>query len=202
VVNNRFDSKFSKNIIELKDTRLLYIPNFLTTEESSHLFSKLLESLPFESGEITLFGKTYSKPRLEAFFAENNLNYSYSGQKLTTRLFPADLLTIKSRVEEEVSRTFNALLVNLYRDGNDSNGWHSDNEKELGPDPIIASLSLGAARKFEMQHKQSKERFKIILEPGSLLIMLEGSQFFWRHQLPKDKKVKEPRINLTFRKIY
>jgi len=202
VVNNRFDSKFSKNIIELKNTRLLYIPNFLTTEESSHLFSKLLESLPFESGEITLFGKTYSKPRLEAFFAENNLNYSYSGQKLTTRSFTTDLLAIKSRVEEEVSRTFNALLVNLYRDGNDSNGWHSDNEKELGPDPIIASLSLGAARKFEKQHKQSKERFKIILEPGSLLIMLEGSQFFWRHQLPKDKKVKEPRINLTFRKIY
>lgn len=202
MVNNLIDGEFSKNLIQLKDTRLLYFPNFLNRDESDYLFSELKASILFESGEITLFGKTYSKPRMEAFFAENNLNYSYSGQKLTTRLFTTDLLSIKSRIEEKVSFRFNALLMNLYRDGHDSNGWHSDNEKELGPDPIIASLSLGAARKFEMQHKQSKERFKIILEPGSLLIMLEGSQIFWRHQLPKDKKLTEPRINLTFRKIY
>ncbi len=200
--SNQVNKNFTKNLISLKDTQLIYIHDFLSDEESKYWFLRLQKTIPFESGEITLFGKKYSKPRLEAFFAENNLNYSYSGQKLMTRLFTADLHSIKSRIEEKISFRFNALLVNLYRDGNDSNGWHSDNEKELGPDPIIASLSLGASRKFEMQHKQSKERFKLILEPGSLLIMLEGSQIFWRHQLPKDKKVKESRINLTFRKIY
>ena len=198
--NSLFPDEFQK--IELEDTVLLYFPHFLNANEADFWFENLNSTITFQSGEITLFGKTFKKPRLEAFFADGNLSYSYSGQQLNTQLITKELNELKSRVENASQFDFNAILVNLYRDGQDSNGWHSDNEKELGRDPIIASLSLGAERVFEMQHTHSKKRIKLNLEHGSLLCMLQGSQRFWKHQLPKDKSVHLPRINLTFRKIF
>ena len=198
--NSLFGGEFQK--LELEDSVLLYFPQFLDNNEADFWFDYLVASIPFQSGDIKLFGKTYKKPRLEAFFADGNLSYSYSGQQLNTQLITKELKELKSRVESVSQLDFNAILVNLYRNGEDSNGWHADNEKELGNDPLIASVSLGAERIFEMQHIHSKKRIKLTLEHGSLLCMLQGSQRFWKHQLPKDKKVNSPRINLTFRKIF
>jgi alkylated DNA repair dioxygenase AlkB len=200
VGNSLFGGEFQK--LELEDSVLLYFPQFLDNNEADFWFDYLVASIPFQSGDIKLFGKTYNKPRLEAFFADGNLSYSYSGQQLNTQLITKELKELKSRVESVSQLDFNAILVNLYRDGEDSNGWHADNEKELGNDPLIASVSLGAERIFEMQHIHSKKRIKLTLEHGSLLCMLQGSQRFWKHQLPKDKKVNSPRMNLTFRKIF
>jgi alkylated DNA repair dioxygenase AlkB len=200
VENRLFRGEFQK--LELEDTILLYFPNFLDNIEADFWFENLNSTISFQSGEIKLFGKTFKKPRLEAFFADGNLSYSYSGQQLNTQRITDELNELKTRVESVSQLDFNAILVNLYRDGQDSNGWHADNEKELGSDPLIASVSLGAERIFEMQHIHSKKRIKLNLEHGSLLCMLQGSQRFWKHQLPKDKSVHLPRINLTFRKIF
>ncbi len=198
--NRLFRGEFQK--LELEDTTLLYFPQFLYNNEADFWFEYLNSTISFQSGDIKLFGKTYKKPRLEAFFADGNLSYSYSGQQLNTQRITDELNELKTRVESVSQLDFNAILVNLYRDGQDSNGWHADNEKELGSDPLIASVSLGAERIFEMQHIHSKTRIKLNLEHGSLLCMLQGSQRFWKHQLPKDKSVHLPRINLTFRKIF
>lgn len=198
--NSLFGGEFQT--LELEDTVLLYFPNFLDNKEADFWFYYLVSSIPFQAGDIKLFGKTYKKPRLEAFFADGNLSYSYSGQQLNTQRITDELNELKTRVESVSQLDFNAILVNLYRDGQDSNGWHADNEKELGSDPLIASVSLGAERIFEMQHIHSKKRTKLNLEHGSLLCMLQGSQRFWKHQLPKDKSVHLPRVNLTFRKIF
>lgn len=198
--NRLFRGEFQK--LELEDTTLLYFPQFLDNNEADFWFENLNSTILFQSGDIKLFGKTYKKPRLEAFFADGNLSYSYSGQQLNTQRITDELNELKTRVESVSQLDFNAILVNFYRDGQDSNGWHADNEKELGSDPLIASVSLGAERIFEMQHIHSKKRIKLNLEHGSLLCMLQGSQRFWKHQLPKDKSVHLPRVNLTFRKIF
>jgi alkylated DNA repair dioxygenase AlkB len=201
-VENKLSTDFSVQKIDLENTYLLYFPNFLSSIEADFWFSFLLERINFQGGEITLFGKTYAKPRLEAFFADNELTYSYSGKQMKTQPLFTELNALKERVESISNLEFNAVLINLYRNGMDSNGWHADDEKELGEDPCIASISLGAERIFELKHNQSKKKIKLKLEHGSLLCMMQGSQRFWKHQLPKDKTVDIPRINLTFRKIF
>lgn len=201
-MENKLFEELSVQKIELEDTHLLYFPHFLSSSEADSLFTFLMNKVNFQSGEIKLFGKTYTKPRLEAFFAENDLTYSYSGKQMKTQSFLTELKELKKRVETISNLEFNAVLINLYRDGLDSNGWHADDEKELGEDPYIASLSTGAERIFELRHNQTKEKIKLKLEHGSLLCMMEGSQRFWKHQLPKDKTIEIPRINLTFRKIH
>ncbi|NCA20626.1 MAG: alpha-ketoglutarate-dependent dioxygenase AlkB, partial [Crocinitomicaceae bacterium] len=126
----------------------------------------------------------------------------YSGKTLETHPFTEELLELKSLIEEASHQEFNCVLVNLYRDGKDSNGWHSDNETELGKNPAIASLSLGAIRRFDLKHNTTKEKISIELNHGSLLIMKGEMQHFWKHQIAKTTKVSTPRINLTFRYIY
>ena len=201
-MENKLFEGLSVQKIKLEDTYLLYLPNFLSLTEADYWFTFLKNKVIFQPGDIKLFGKIYAKPRLEAFYAENELTYSYSGKQMKTEPLFNELKELKKRVESISNIEFNAVLINLYRDGMDSNGWHADNEKELGKDPCIASLSLGAERIFELKHNQTKKKIKLKLEHGSLLCMMEGSQRFWKHQLPKDKTVDIPRINLTFRKIY
>ena len=201
-MGNKLFNDFSLQKTELEDTHLLYFPNFLSSAEADEWFTFLKNKVNFQSGEIKLFGKTYAKPRLEAFYADNELTYSYSGKQMKTEPFFTELKELKKRVESTSNLKFNAVLINLYRDGMDSNGWHADDEKELGEDPCIASISLGAERIFELKHNQTKKKIKLKLEHGSLLCMMQGSQKYWKHQLPKDKAINEPRINLTFRKIY
>ena len=178
-----------------------YYPHFLNTDEVLQLFQLIHNETNWTQGKITLFGKSHFTPRLEAFYAEKGKSYAYSGQHLTTNEFTPILLELKQKVEQTCGFTFNSVLINLYRDGSDSNGWHADNEPELGPNPIIASLSLGATRNFDLKRNDVHLKKRIVLESGSLLIMGGEIQHHWKHTIAKSKKVKGPRINLTFRKI-
>lgn len=187
--------------ISIDNGSLEYIPAFISLQNSELLFNELLHKTPWNQGKITIFGKKYATPRLEAFYAENGLNYAYSGQQLIVHPFTNELEKLKNLLEEFTGQKFNSVLINLYRNGNDSNGWHADNERELGNNPFIASISLGTERRFDFQHIKSKEKKSIILENGSLLLMGEEIQHHWKHQIAKTKKVHSPRINLTFRLI-
>ena len=187
--------------IKLQNGILKYIPEFYETKDASSLYDQLMEGLKLEQNEITIFGKTYNTPRLEAFYARNGEQYGYSGEKMKTRRFTPLINSICQKIETFTGESFNSVLVNLYRDGQDSNGWHSDDEKELGPTPFIASLSLGETREIQFKHKNSGERCVYPLENGSLMLMSGEIQKYWKHQIPKTKRKKEARLNLTFRKI-
>ncbi len=189
--------------VEIENGWYIFVPNFLEEKAANDLFEYFFQHLNWESSEIIIFGKTYSTPRLEAFYALENQSYSYSGKKLKVNDFDVELLKLKQRIEAEVlhEESFNSVLANLYRNGLDSNGWHADNEKELGKNPLIASLSLGETRRFDLKHNFTKEKLSFDLKAGSLLIMGGSMQHFWKHQIAKSKKIEQARINLTFRKI-
>lgn len=176
-----------------------YYENFLSIKESKDLFNWILNNVSFEQKEITLFGKNYLQPRLIAWFGEKD--YTYSNTKLKKKEIPSELIKIKNKIEKISNSKFNSVLINLYRDENDSMGKHSDDEKELGINPTITSLSIGEEREFIITSKINKKREKINLGDGSLLIMKNDSQKVYSHELPKTKIKKEPRINLTFRFI-
>lgn len=186
--------------LNLQDANIWYYPNFFTEQESKGYFNLLKTQTQWQQDNITVFGKTYKQPRLTALYG--NKSYTYSNIIMYPSPFTYTLNTIKSKINDIEPRDFNACLLNLYRDGEDSNGWHADNEKELGNNPVIASLSFGASRMFHLKHRFNSElKHKFVLENGSLLIMKGTTQHNWLHQIPKTKKKIEARINLTFRII-
>lgn len=190
-----------KEIIHLKDADLAYFSNFCSKGEADFLLNYLQELPNWKQDKIWLFGKEVLQPRLTALFGEQA--YKYSGLKMSPIPIPEELKEIKDRCEKYCQEKFNVCLANLYRDGSDSMGWHADDEKELGSHPVIASVSFGAERIFHLKHKTIKAaKHKIRLQHGSLLVMRESTQKFWKHQLPKTKMKIDPRINLTFRKVY
>jgi len=194
--------KMKSKIFSLPQAELEYFPHFLNTEKANFLFEKLLKEVSYQQQNIKLFGKEIPQPRLTAFFAEIGISYTYSGLQLKPETFSSEILDLKQQTEELSGFEFNTCLANLYRDGNDSMGWHADDEQVLGKNPVIASISLGGVRSFQFKHKTNKNlKEKIELQHGSLLIMKGSMQHFWKHQLPKTKKEVSPRINLTFRKI-
>ena len=179
-----------------------YHPNFFTAEKSTFLFEKLRNEIPWQQDNITVFGKTHRQPRLTSLFGNEGKPYSYSNIVMQPHHWNPLLMTIKNEIEAVCKETFTTVLLNLYRDGKDSNGWHADNEKELGKNPVIASVSFGAERMFHLQHNSIADaKLKINLENGSLLIMKGETQHYWKHQIPKTAKKIAPRINLTFRII-
>lgn len=189
-------------MIKLKDAELVYHSDFIEAKQATVLLNLMLENFPWSQDHIKLFGREVLQPRLTCLFAENKRSYTYSNLTLIPEPFPEILIPIKERLEQILGQRFTTCLVNLYRDGQDSMGWHSDDEKELGQNPTIASISFGAERIFHLKHKKDKShKFKLILKHGSLLVMKGATQHFWQHQLPKTKKLVGPRINLTFRKI-
>jgi alkylated DNA repair dioxygenase AlkB len=191
-----------KIVFDLPDAEIEYYPNFFTEAEATILFQELYSEIPWQQDNITLFGKTYLQPRLTALFGNNNKPYTYSNITMYPHLWTETLQRIKVKVENTTGYHFTSVLLNLYRDGKDSNGWHADNEKELGPNPIIASISFGEKRVFQLKHNTVKElKQNIALENGSLLLMKGTTQHFWKHQIPKTAKPINPRINLTFRTI-
>lgn len=191
-----------KQHFKLPNAELIYIPNFFNTRESDNYFKSIKAETDWQHDNITVFGKTYKQPRLTALFGDTDQPYSYSNITMHPQPFTSTLQSIKDKVEDFSEEKFNTLLINLYRDGNDSNGWHADNEKELGINPVIASVSFGEARPFHFKHRTIKqERHKLILEHGSLLLMKGEMQHYWLHQIAKTKKEIQPRINLTFRKL-
>jgi alkylated DNA repair dioxygenase AlkB len=188
--------------IDLPDANLLYFPNFFDKEQADLIFEELLNSIPWQQDDLTVFGKKYQQPRLTALFGNDGKAYSYSTITMQPHPWTTLLQKIKVRIETATNTKYTAVLLNLYRDGKDSNGWHADNEKELGKNPVIASLSFGATRTFHLQHNTDKSlKQKILLTHGSLLIMAGTTQHFWKHQIPKTAKPIEPRINLTFREL-
>ncbi|RMA58474.1 alpha-ketoglutarate-dependent dioxygenase AlkB family protein [Ulvibacter antarcticus] len=199
-----FSSEKNGNFIKLPlvDADVVYCPSFFTSEEATTYFETLTHQTNWQQDDITLFGKTYPQPRLTSLYATNSKPYSYSGITMFPKPYTDILKEIQRKIQTVSEENFTTVLLNLYRDGNDSNGWHSDDEKELGRNPVIASVSLGADRIFHFRNKKDKSvKHKLILENGSLLLMKGATQHTWQHQLPKSKKVIKPRINLTFRSI-
>lgn len=191
-----------KSVFQLPQAKLIYIPNFYNPQKANDLFLTLKETCAWQQDSITIFGKTHPQPRLTALYANNSKSYSYSNITMQPNRFTPELLNIKADIENETNTNFTTVLINRYRNGSDSNGWHADNEKELGENPIIASLSLGESRPFHFKHRTIKEeKHKLLLASGSLLIMSGEMQQYWLHQIPKTKKDIGERINLTFRKI-
>lgn len=184
--------------MKLKDCH--FVREVLNEADSS--FQRLMEEIEWREETISMFGKTMLQPRLLAWYGDSNATYRYSGIDHNPLPWTSTLTSIKARVEEVAGHAFNSVLLNLYRDGNDSMGYHSDDEPELGNQPVIASLSLGAERKFNMKYKTTQELLSIPLEHNSLLIMKGDFQKEWKHSVPKTKKEVGPRINLTFRKVY
>ncbi|WP_371862435.1 alpha-ketoglutarate-dependent dioxygenase AlkB family protein [Vibrio atypicus] len=183
----------------LNNGLLYWAPNFIDIKEASRTFDLLHQQVAWRNDMITLFGKTMPIPRLQCWYGDDA--YRYSNLTMEPEpWFPA-LLDLKQRCDNVAKTPFNAVLANLYRDGNDSNGWHSDNEPELGPEPVIASLSFGETRLFHLKHKETKQKLSFELTPGSLLIMAGDMQQHWLHTVPKTKKTKSERINLTFRSL-
>lgn len=188
--------------IALKDAKISYDEHFLSHNEASTYFDVLRKETDWQQDRIKVFGKEYDQPRLTALFANNKNPYTYSNITMHPTPFSAVLLEIKSKIEKTLNQTFTTCLLNLYRNGQDSNGWHADNEKELGINPVIASVSLGAERLFHMKHRTDKtQKLRLNLAHGSLLVMSGSTQHHWLHQIPKTKKNVGERINLTFRII-
>jgi alkylated DNA repair dioxygenase AlkB len=185
-----------------KDGELFYYTAFFDAETSNRLFDALLAKINWRQDKIRMFGKWINQPRLTAFYGDTEKSYTYSHLKMEPEAWIEELLEIKGKVEEILNLEFSSVLMNLYRDGNDSMGWHSDDEPELGINPDIASVSFGASRQFKLRHRQDTSLHKnLSLASGSLLIMKGNTQHYWQHSIPKEKKVIAPRINLTFRKI-
>lgn len=184
------------------DATIIYYPNFFEAKEADLIFEQLQKEIPWQQDNIRVFGKEYLQPRLTALFGDTDKTYSYSNIKMQAYPWIPILQKIKSNVEIIAKIAFTTVLLNYYRDGKDSNGWHADNEKELGANPVIASVSFGTARNFQLKHNIDKnQKINIQLEHGSLLIMKGTTQHFWKHQIPKTTKPIGSRINLTFREI-
>ena len=191
-----------KRHFQLPNAELIYIPNFYDQQKADVYFEYLRNNMPWQQDDIKIFGKIYPQPRLTALFATNEKSYKYSNITMIPKQFTSELLQIKTDIEEMSQHEFTTVLLNLYRNGNDSNGWHADNEKALGTNPVIASMSFGATRAFHFKHRSIiEEKYKLDLEHGSLLIMKGEMQHFWLHQIPKTKKHIKERINLTFRTL-
>lgn len=189
-------------VLPMPDAEVCYYPNFYNDVQALEFQQKILNETAWQEDNIKLFGKTYKQPRLTALYGDSDKTYTYSNIKMAPNNWTPTLFKIKEEIENLTKEKFTTVLLNLYRDGSDSNGWHSDDEKELGKHPFIASLSFGAKRTFHFKHKQDTSlKFKIDLGHGSLLLMGGATQENWKHQIPKSKRVLSSRINLTFRKI-
>jgi alkylated DNA repair dioxygenase AlkB len=191
----------SSNLLPFQG-EVTFHPDFFALAEADGFFNSLQEGLAWQQEPIWMFGKQILQPRLTALYGDPKVRYGYSGIAMEALPFTEVLEKIKNRLQEFTNQEFTHVLCNFYRDGQDSMGWHRDNEPVLGRNPTIASLTFGATRSFQLRPYGKKEpKLNLELSHGSLLLMGGESQHFWEHQLPKTKKVLAPRINLTFRKL-
>lgn len=194
-----FGSQYEK--LQMQDADVYLLQEWIKPDTSRKLLEHFKRELVWSQPEITLFGKRMKVPRLQAWYGEPDAGYSYSGLFMQPMPWEDKLLQLKRYCEQTCDVAFNSVLVNLYRDGQDSMGMHADDEPELGVDPVIASVSLGASRNFDFKHRQSGEKKRIVLRDGSLLIMRGRTQRFWQHGINKTKKPIPERINFTFRHV-
>lgn len=208
--NSLFDTQHNGEQIQLDGASLSYFPNFYSQEKADALFQHLQQQVPWRQEQIRIAGIPRLQPRLSAWFGDDAAKYTYSGLHLSPLPWMPALLEIKQDIERKIandiaiqnSQHFNSVLVNYYRDQHDSMGWHSDDETELGPQPMIASLSLGGSRVFALKHRHHHNlRYKIPLANGSLLMMWGDTQSHWLHAIAKEAQPCAARINLTFRQI-
>ncbi|WP_191621277.1 alpha-ketoglutarate-dependent dioxygenase AlkB family protein [Marinihelvus fidelis] len=178
-----------------------YTPSFIPAGQADVLFTALWANTPWEQLDIVLFGRTVRQPRLTAWYAERGVRYRYSGLEMSGDEFPADIADLAAQLDQHLGVRFNAVLLNAYRDGDDAMGWHADDEPELGAQPVIASVSLGATRVMRVRHGKSGPSTGLSLENGSLLVMSGDSQANFRHSIPRTRQPVGRRINLTFRRV-
>ncbi|KAB7768023.1 alpha-ketoglutarate-dependent dioxygenase AlkB [Xanthomonas sp. LMG 12461] len=188
--------------LDLPGADLRWYPEWLDPAVAAALCAQLLQDVTWEVHSIRLFGKLVDSPRLSCWIGDADASYRYSGTLFAPHPWPAALLPLRARLAAETGVAFNSVLANRYRDGRDAMGWHSDDERELGPTPVIASLSLGATRRFVLRHRQQPAlRQALELTSGGLLLMAGDTQRLYRHALPRTAKPVGERINLTFRRI-
>jgi alkylated DNA repair dioxygenase AlkB len=189
--------------LRIPDADLRYAPAIELGTPADALLRSLIDTIAWRSESIVLWGRTYAQPRLIAWYGDEGKHYTYSGLTLVPLPWTPLLAQIKERVEQLTTVRFNSVLLNYYRDGNDSMGMHSDDEPELGPNPVIASLSLGAERTFILKHRTKRETkpLHLQLSSGSLLLMQGETQTHWKHGIAKEKRTCGPRVNLNFRRI-
>lgn len=184
------------------DGSALLFPCFLDESRADATFGELMSEVPWESTRIPMFGREVTEPRLSAWTADPGVIYRYSGRDRTAHEWSSALSHLRELVSRVTGTQFNGVLANLYRDGRDHMGWHADDERSLGPDPVIASVSLGAERRFDFRHLGTAEIVSTVLPHGSLLVMSGPVQRLWKHRIPKAAKVSAPRVNLTFRLLH
>ena len=184
-----------------KDGMVNYYGKVLASKEADQYFNSLMQNILWENDEVIIFGKHIVTKRKVAWYGDSDCSYTYSNTTKQALAWTKELSHLKQIVEELAETKFNSCLLNLYHNGNEGMGWHSDDEKSLGKNNTIASLSFGAERNFSFKHKHTKQIVSLVLEHGSLLIMKDATQTNWLHSLPKSKSVTRPRINLTFRSI-
>lgn len=179
-----------------------YRPGWLGRDEADALLAALQAQVPWEVHRIRMFGRWVDSPRLSCWIGDPGASYVYSGARFEPRPWPAALQALRARIDAEAGVAMNSVLANLYRDGRDAMGWHSDDEPELGPRPVIASVSLGGVRRFALKHRRDAALKGVLELPhGSLLVMSGDTQRLYRHALPRTSRVAAPRINLTFRQV-
>lgn len=179
-----------------------YYPQFFAPAESQLFYEDLLQNIAWSHDDITLFGKKMKIPRLQAWYGEAGKSYIYSGILLTPQAWTPTLLAIKKRIEEATQTEYTSVLLNQYRHGQDSVGWHADDESSLGINATIASVSFGATRKFRFRYNnESAKKAQMMLHNGSLVVMQGETQHFWQHEVPKTAQEVGVRLNLTFRKM-
>ena len=202
-MSDLFSASTSLEQISIIDGELAFAHQFYSSEVAKELYASLLAETPWRQDLITVWGKTYLQPRLTAWYGDVASSYNYSGIALAPQPWTATLLKIKTEIEALTMYRYNSVLLNLYRDQQDSVGWHSDNELELGHKPAIASVSFGESRIFKLRHKSKPEQKtrNIELSSGSVLFMAGSLQQHWEHAVLKETRLHHPRINLTFRKI-
>jgi alkylated DNA repair dioxygenase AlkB len=198
-----FESQYDNTPIQLDmpDADLKYYPNFIAASEAAILMQALHQSLEWRQEQITLYGKTFDVPRLQAWYGDKSARYQYSNLSLRPLPWNSVLLALKQKCENASNSHFNSVLANLYRHGQDGMGRHADNEPELGQQPVIASLSFGEERNLDFYHNTTKNKVRLPLHNGSLLVMSGDTQKYWQHSVAKTKKKLAQRINLTFRYI-
>lgn len=183
------------------DGILHWLPGFYARQLADEYFSRLYHQLHWQNEQLFIYGRWIAVPRLMAWYGNSDARYRYSGVDHTPLAWTDDLSKLRADMERICEQDFNSVLANLYRNGRDSMGCHADDEKELGPNPLIASLSFGDSRLLRFRHPASGYKLDLELGHGDLLIMAGELQHHWRHELPKTRLPKQPRINLTFRQI-
>lgn len=202
VVSEAEADTLSAKRLSMPDAKITFYEHFFSQKESDRLFSDLHSGISWRQDKMNLYGKEVNLPRQTAWYGDAGRSYTFSGIHLNPKPWTKTLLSIKEKIESVADVTFNSVLLNLYRHGQDSISWHTDAERELGENPIIGSVSFGGSRRFMFRHRYDKaEKAEIALTHGSFLLMAGETQHFWQHQIPKTTKHVEPRINLTFRTI-